>query len=320
MIFESEMELMRFTESIRGKTFGEIDKLKLLEDGSTGSGNLLRKVVETGFYGYKLNDETNLNSIGIELKVVPFIRNNDGKATSKERLLMSRINYFDIVNEEFESSQLLRENRKVLIIWYEYVSYKKRTDMEIQYCQLYDMLQDQQVIKNDFELIQRKVKNGEAHLLSEGDTIYLGACIRPIKGNGTINQPNSNISAKPRFFSLKRSYMTGLLMSINSETSFKETVSLNGEGGINDHNSETSFKETVSPNGEGGINDHVTARDLLGRSFLVKELGDFYIEYSEKNSSPFYFGIFARWGMGKSSVIQMLMEHINKQKSKKMCT
>lgn len=73
----------------------------------------------------------------------------------------------------------------------------------------------------------------------------------------------------------------------------------------------------TSPNGEGAVNDRITDTDLLGRNNLTRELSNFYIEYSEQNSFPFYFGIFGRWGMGKSSVSEMLTENIEKYPSEK---
>ncbi|WEA47197.1 type I restriction endonuclease [Priestia aryabhattai] len=69
------------------------------------------------------------------------------------------------------------------------------------------------------------------------------------------------------------------------------------------------------PNGEGAINDRATKKDLLERDHLVREISDFYAEYSEKNPFPFYLGIFGRWGMGKSSVIEMLTEYIRNKSS-----
>lgn len=71
----------------------------------------------------------------------------------------------------------------------------------------------------------------------------------------------------------------------------------------------------TSPNGEGAINDRATKKDLLERDHLIREISDFYAEYSEKKPFPFYFGIFGRWGMGKSSVIEILTEYIEHKSS-----
>ncbi|WP_002150856.1 DUF3578 domain-containing protein [Bacillus cereus] len=72
-----------------------------------------------------------------------------------------------------------------------------------------------------------------------------------------------------------------------------------------------------NPQGKDAQSDKITEKDLLGRDVLVKELSDFYTEYTDNNHSSFYLGIFARWGMGKSSIVQMLSNAIKERKSDK---
>ncbi len=55
-----------------------------------------------------------------------------------------------IINEEFEFSKLLFKNKKILIIWYKYEENTNYADMEIIDYQLYDLSQDEEIIKNDF--------------------------------------------------------------------------------------------------------------------------------------------------------------------------
>jgi len=79
-----------------------------------------------------------------------------------------------------------------------------------------------------------------------------------------------------------------------------------------------STKEEINssnPKGQDGLSDQIASKDLLGRRLLVNELSSFYTEYSEVNTSPLYIGIFSRWGMGKSSVIEMLTKYIETNKS-----
>ena len=80
--------------------------------------------------------------------------------------------------------------------------------------------QDEETIKNDFYIIKQKVKDGRAHELSESDTSYLGACTKARTSKDRTTQPNSEIDAKPRAYSLKNSYMTGILNSIGTTISF----------------------------------------------------------------------------------------------------
>ncbi len=115
-----------------------------------------------------------------------------------------------IINEEFEFSKLLFKNKKILIIWYKYEENTNYADMEIMDYQLYDISQDEEIIKNDFYIIKDMVVKGEAHNLSEGQTSYLGACIKGATSSDRTPQPNNTELAKPRAFCLKNSYMTGI--------------------------------------------------------------------------------------------------------------
>ena len=120
MYFNSEEKLLEFTSNIRGKSFREIDTFNYL--GNKKDKGRFGKSVETGFYGYKTNNDAkaDFDNLGIELKVSGFIRNKNGTIRAKERISLSMINYNSIVNEEYEFSKLLFKNKKILILWYEY--------------------------------------------------------------------------------------------------------------------------------------------------------------------------------------------------------
>lgn len=124
----------------------------------------------------------------------------------------------EIINEEYEFSKLLFKNKKILIIWYKYEENTNYADMEITDYQLYDLSQDEEIIKNDFYIIKNMVEKGQAHNLSEGQTSYLGACTKAANKDKRTPQPNNVEGAKPRAFCLKNSYMTGIFrMLISNE-------------------------------------------------------------------------------------------------------
>lgn len=216
MIFHSEQELIKYTKNIIGKTFKEIDSTNLLKPNSKDKG-ILGKVVEEGFYGYPTNSvaKADFDNLGIELKTTGFVTSKTGLKSSKERLSLSMIDYNSLVHEDFEFSKLLFKNKKLLIIWYEYKKGVNQGDFLICDFQLYDMSIDENTIRNDFYIIKNKVLNGNAHLLSEGDTSYLGAATKAAHSNIKTLQPYSSIPAKPRCFSLKKPYMTGILRDQN---------------------------------------------------------------------------------------------------------
>ena len=224
MKFNTIEELLHYTEAIKGRTFKEIDSEHLLENTTNLKRNkgILGHVVESGFYKYPINSnpQADFDKIGVELKVTGYKKNKKGKKSAKERVSLSKIDFNKIVNEEYEYSKLIYKNKKILFIWYFYEKGKDIGDFLITDYQLYDMSQDEETIKNDFYIIKQKVKDGRAHELSESDTSYLGACTKARTSKDRTTQPNSTIPAKPRAYSLKNSYMTGILNSIETTISF----------------------------------------------------------------------------------------------------
>ena len=221
MKFKTEKELMDYTSKIKGKTFKEIDSENLLENSNLKKQKgLLGHIVETGFYKYNLNNTSvaDFEELGIELKVTGYIKNKKGNLRAKERLVLSKIDYNKIINETFETSHVLGKCEKMLIIWYEYDSNKDPEDFIITDFQLYDMGKDKTIFENDFEIIKTKVLEGKAHELSEGDTSYLGACTKARTSKDRTSQPFSEILSKPRAYSLKNAYMTGILREIVKST------------------------------------------------------------------------------------------------------
>ena len=214
MKFKTKEELMKYTSNIVGKTFKEIDSKHLLDNATlTRQKGLLGHVVETGFYKYPINNDSkaDFEELDIELKVTGYVKNKNGTLRAKERLVLSKIDYNQIVNETFENSHVLGKCKNMLIIWYEYESKKEAKNFSITHYQLYDMTHDENIFKNDFEIIKGKVLDGRAHELSEGDTSYLGACTKARTSKDRTTQPFSDILSKPRAFSLKNTYMTGIL-------------------------------------------------------------------------------------------------------------
>ena len=217
MKFNTKEELLEYTENIKGKTFREIDSEHLLDKKkSNRNKGVLGQIVESGFYKYPLNNdsEADFEELGIELKVSGYIKNKNGSLRAKERIKLSKIDYNKIINETYESSHLLGKCSEMLIIWYHYIPKTDYGDFKITDFQIYDMKQDEKIFKNDFEIIKSKVKNGKAHELSEGDTSYLGACTSGATSKDRTTQPFSDIPPKPRAYSLKNSYISGILKEL----------------------------------------------------------------------------------------------------------
>ena len=176
---------------------------------------VLGQMVEELFFRYKINSnrEADFSDARVELKCTPLLKNkSDNSFRIKERLVCTMIDYFELVNTRFEDSHLLAKCKLMLLLFYLHVSGTPIYDYEFLFRILWQIPEkDLLLIKKDYETIATKVRNGEAHLLSEGDTIYLGACRKGQTGDTPQSQPFSSIKANRRAFSLKPAYMRYIL-------------------------------------------------------------------------------------------------------------
>lgn len=197
-----------------------------------GLGNL----VEECWFGYEANSnpEADFQEAGVELKVTPYLKNSKG-FRAKERLVLSMINYNDIIKEsDFEHSHLWKKAHLILLVLYMHIKGQSDMDSVVNYVQLFTPPQeDIAIIKSDYEKILAKIKAGKAHELSEGDTLYLGACTKAATSAKRCSQPYSDVPAKPRAFSLKSSYMTAVLNKYIMQhiNTYESIISNNGDVG-----------------------------------------------------------------------------------------
>lgn len=175
----------------------------------------LGEIIEERFFHYRCNNDSrpDFDKAGVELKVTPYKINKNGSIAAKERLIITMIDYFSVVEEKFEDSHMWNKARLILLIYYLYQQdIRSRLDYKIGYAKLFSPPEtDIKIIKNDFEIIVEKIKSGKAHELSEGDTMYLGAAPKAATSKDRRKQPFSSELAKPRAFAFKNSYMTYVL-------------------------------------------------------------------------------------------------------------
>jgi len=172
------------------------------------------QMVENLFFLLETNNnpEADFSGANMELKCTPLKLSKNDKYLIKERLVCNMINYCDVVNEDFEHSHFYLKCRLMLLMFYLYKKDHDNLDLEFIFSVLWKLPEkDLLIIRRDYDTIIAKIKRGEAHLLSEGDTMYLGACRKGQKGDSLMQQPNSNIGAPRRAFSLKMAYMRTVL-------------------------------------------------------------------------------------------------------------
>lgn len=221
-----------YSQGMIGKTFREIleeDELRQSEivlrdnpyNGSSevsekkrNKGNLGQLIEEKIFhYACNNNSEPDFSEAGVELKVTPYKINRDGSLSAKERLILTMIDYYKVINEKFEESHLWKKSKLILLVYYLFMKdIKNNLDYKISYSKLFTPPeQDVRIIRHDYYIIVSKIKAGKAHELSESDTMYLGAASKAATSNDRRKQPFSDEEAKPRAFAFKNSYMTYVL-------------------------------------------------------------------------------------------------------------
>lgn len=215
----SAQSIFEYSKKLLGKTLRDfVSKDYVVKKGK---GNL-GQMVENLFFLLETNSnpEADFSKAKLELKCTPLKKSQKDELLIKERLVCNMINYCEVVNKNFEESHFYLKCQLMLILFYLHIQDKDKLDLEFLFSVLWKLPQkDLIIIKNDYDVIINKIKRGEAHLLSEGDTMYLGACRKGQKGDSLMEQPFSNIGAPRRAFSLKTAYMRTILDYIKENKS-----------------------------------------------------------------------------------------------------
>lgn len=213
----SPLSIFEYSQQLIGNSLRSLLGDSVAEHKRKGKGGL-GQMVEELFFGYDVNSnrEADFAEAHVELKCTPLLKSqSDNSYRIKERLVCTMIDYFEIAKTSFEESHLISKCQLMLLLFYLHVSGHPIYDYEFLFRVLWQLPEkDLLLIKKDYETIADKVKRGEAHLLSEGDTIYLGACRKGQKGDKPQSQPYSEIKASKRAFSLKPAYMRYILKHV----------------------------------------------------------------------------------------------------------
>lgn len=107
----------KYAQRLIGKTFADVcridekDQFSIIENNEEYNATVedrkrkggLGTLIEERFFHYPANDDSrpDFPEAGVELKVTPY-RINAGKKVAKERLIITMINYNEVVDETFE--------------------------------------------------------------------------------------------------------------------------------------------------------------------------------------------------------------------------
>ena len=98
--------------------YGETDAVE--NKGNKGN---LGQIIEERFFHYACNSDARADfyEAGVELKVTPYRINQNGSLSAKERLILTMIDYFQVVNETFEESHFWNKSKLILLVYYLYM-------------------------------------------------------------------------------------------------------------------------------------------------------------------------------------------------------
>lgn len=224
--FSSLEEVTRLLSVAEGKTFRELDETGRGE--AAGNKGSLGNIIEESVLHYPINSDKEADiQVGdtrYELKVTPLKHSGRGKikkTVAKERLVLDIINYLELPDEDFETSQFWGKSKNIIVTYYyddrEDKAHQSRLDCKVLRSVIlhYDE-EDLATIRGDWKRIQKKVASGHADQLSESDTNYLAACTKGANASSMRDAPApkgsgvQTIRAKQRAFSYKPSYMTAI--------------------------------------------------------------------------------------------------------------
>ncbi len=207
--YRTKGDVLRRAQEIVGIPLKEVDASGRLATGKGAIGT----VIEESWFGYSPNAEAepDFPEAGVELKVTPYVHSKNG-IRAKERLVCNIINYMEEYDRTFQTSSFWHKCNTMLLMSYEHRENVPKGDLRIDKAVLFSFPEeDLMIIEHDWETIMQKVRDGRAHEITEGDTLYLAACTKGANASSVRQQPFSEIPAKQRAYSLKSTYMTQIL-------------------------------------------------------------------------------------------------------------
>lgn len=221
----------RFARRLIGHTLKEMTS----EEGSTDQPTVASS---KGSFGTALerlyfkirpgNDDgiPDFKDAGVELKSCPTLYRKGG-LRSKERLVLNIINYEKMAREDWSSSTFWKKNKDLLIVFYVHQDRASVIDLKVILAGRWRFPEeDLIIIRNDWNVIKAKIMEGKAHEISEGDTLYLGACTKGSCSLDTRIQPFSSTRAKQRALSLKQSYVDSIIERMRRKVTLRDHTNL----------------------------------------------------------------------------------------------
>lgn len=263
--------ILLFARRLLGKSIHDL--YPSAEYAKTKNKGGLGQRVEEVHFGFSNNSESDpdFKDAGVELKCTPLKLLKDGSMVSKERLVLNIINYLEEFDKTYDTSSFIRKNATLLLMFYLYLKDIDRFDLIFKIIRLWSIPEeDVKIFMDDWAVIHAKIANGQAHLLSESDTLYLAACVKGEKGGANKRkQRGSSILADQRAYSIKSSYVNQIIVDSISNPEMVSGIKLSAR----------KLKMLAAKKAEIGRVVREVSEYKQGETFeqLVERKFDFYI-------------------------------------------
>lgn len=262
----SEESILNYAQKLENSCLR--DSASIEYDIFKGKGSL-GQLVEKAFFQYEpnSNQEADFKEVGLELKVAPLkvikkVKSSDllikrlGRS-AKERIVITMIDYDKLAKESWEEASVKNKMRLLLMLYL----YDNSVPVDEQIFELVDIWEpskdDLLVIEKDWHDIQKKILDGRAHEISEGDTNYLGACTKGVNRNSVRQQPYSKVSARQRAFSFKRNYVDYIVEELLQKRKNIKTKQQSEEISVAEAKATYSCKQTFYDKLEVELNNNI---------------------------------------------------------------
>lgn len=216
--------IYQYALGIEGKTLLQIlqeanlteEDIEWVRSKETDKG-LPGKIIEASYFGYELNSrqEADFDKVGAELKSTPAdVDKSTLRYKSGETISVTQIDFNHPVEDDFYKSHLYDKLKMLLVIFYHR---NKELPSKLLYNVFYATLfkpsiEDIAIIESDFHEINRKIRTGNAHLLSRSDGTYLSTAPKSTK-TVLIEPYYGGEKIVKRSFTLRKEYVNVILAS-----------------------------------------------------------------------------------------------------------
>lgn len=165
---EDKKSIIDFAKLLKNKSLREVCDITAIKNDRKGKGHF-GQILEEFYFHYKPNSdaEPDFPIAKLELKSSPLKKLKNNEYRSKERLVLNIINYINVVNQQFENSDFIKKNASILLIFYLHQAGYDILDYLIKIVDEWSFPStDLEIIKKDWETINKKIADGKAHELS----------------------------------------------------------------------------------------------------------------------------------------------------------